>query len=167
MFNPMVSLVRLVGGFFRRAPFASLRPEQCDALATLLWASVHADGEPTSAEAEALDGLMAELPTYWQDAGEERLLRLRDQLFAADAAGQLDAHLQAQALILADFSDKELLVATLIAASKEHWREGADTLTADERAFLAPIAAWLGVSAERFAALALDPGLAIDGARSR
>lgn len=166
MFNPISAMVRLFGGLFRRAPFQDLRPAQSDALATLLWASVHADGEPTTAEAEALDGLLAELPTYWQDNGEEHLLALRDALFAADAAGSLQEHLRAQADALADFADKELLVATLIAASKEHWREGADTLTAEERSFLLPIAGWLGVGPERFAALAADPGVAIDG-RSR
>ena len=46
MFNPLSSVVRLFGGLFRRPPFEALRPEQSDALATLLWASVHADGEP-------------------------------------------------------------------------------------------------------------------------
>jgi hypothetical protein len=162
MFNPLSSVVRLFGGLFRRPPFEALRAEQSDALATLLWASVHADGEPTSAEAEALDGLMAELPTYWQDNGEERLMALRDALFAADAAGKMTEHLQAQATTLADFADKELIVATLIAASKEHWREGANTLTAAEREFLRPIAGWLGVDSARFDALADDPGKVLD-----
>lgn len=163
MFNPISAVVRFVGAFFRKQPLEGLSVAQSEALATLMWASAHADGEPNAAEAAGLDGRMAELPTYWQDNGEERILALRDRLFDADERGQLGELLQEAAAQLADFEDKELLVATLIATSKEHWELGADTLTPAERDFLLPIAAWLGVGTERFDEITDDLGNALEG----
>ena len=163
MFNPLNAVVRFVGAFFRKQPLQALTCEQSEALATLMWASAHADGEPNAAEAAGLDGLMAELPTYWEDNGEERILALRDRLFDADERGQLQELLHESAAQLADFEDKELLVATLIATSKEHWEHGAESLTPSERAFLLPIAAWLGVDEARFDEITDDLGAALEG----
>ena len=163
MFNPINTVVRFVGAFFRKQPLQGLSPSQSEALATLMWASVHADGEPNAAEAAGLDGLMAELPTYWQDNGEERILALRERLFDADERGQLVELLQEAAAQLAGFEDKELLVATLIATSKEHWERGADSLTSAERDFLLPIAGWLGVDPGRFDEITDDLANALEG----
>lgn len=151
-----VQILGAVANLFRGPGFKGLNAVQCEAVASLVWASLYSDGEPTPEEAEGVDGILSELPLYWAEKADERLYACRDRMLSAQKAGELDAFLNAQIQVLGDFSHKEHLVAVLIATSKEEWETRANTLTEVERAFLLPIAAKLGVDLPRFDAIAAD-----------
>jgi hypothetical protein len=151
-----VQILGALANLFRGPGFKGLNSAQCEAVASLVWASLYSDGEPTPEEAEGVDGILSELPLYWEEKADERLYACRERMLTAQKAGELDAFLDAQLQALVDFSHKEHLVAVLIATSKEEWEVKADTLTVAERAFLLPIAAKLGVDLPRFDAIAAD-----------
>ncbi len=75
-----VQILGALANLFRGPGFKGLNVVQCEAVASLVWASLYSDGEPTPEESESVDGILSELPLYWENKADERLYACRERM---------------------------------------------------------------------------------------